>query len=122
MNSILKIDNVIKKYPEVVAVDGISLEIPKGICFGLLGPNGAGKTTLIEVIEGSIIDILEWYLPLGNPRKGWNEGLFWSSASKSNLECPINSNPIFWHVESKAIDNSSNVKAECWIQYPVNNE
>src|SRR5574340_1267232 len=34
----------------VVAVDGITLEIPRGELFGLLGPNGAGKTTLIKVL------------------------------------------------------------------------
>ena len=39
-------------YPGVRAVDGVSLSIKQGICFGLLGPNGAGKTTLIEIVEG----------------------------------------------------------------------
>jgi ABC-2 type transport system ATP-binding protein len=33
-------------------VDGVSLSVPEGICFGLLGPNGAGKTTTIEIMEG----------------------------------------------------------------------
>src|SRR5689334_8628021 len=37
---------------DVKAVDGIDLEVPRGICFGLLGPNGAGKTTTLEMIEG----------------------------------------------------------------------
>ncbi|MGH9456195.1 MAG: ATP-binding cassette domain-containing protein [Thermoanaerobaculia bacterium] len=41
-----------KRYPDVVAVDGIDLEIRRGECFGLLGPNGAGKTTTIEILEG----------------------------------------------------------------------
>jgi ABC-2 type transport system ATP-binding protein len=36
-------------------VDGVSIGIRRGSCFGLLGPNGAGKTTLIEIIE-DIID------------------------------------------------------------------
>ena len=41
-----------KRYGEVVAVDGLDLEIGSGECFGLLGPNGAGKTTTIEICEG----------------------------------------------------------------------
>lgn len=41
-----------KSYGDVVAVDGLDLEIRNGECFGLLGPNGAGKTTTIEICEG----------------------------------------------------------------------
>ena len=41
-----------KRYADVVAVDGLDLEIATGECFGLLGPNGAGKTTTIEICEG----------------------------------------------------------------------
>jgi ABC-2 type transport system ATP-binding protein len=41
-----------KRFGDVVAVDGIDLEVPRGECFGLLGPNGAGKTTTIEICEG----------------------------------------------------------------------
>ena len=41
-----------KAYDDVVAVDGLDLEVRNGECFGLLGPNGAGKTTTIEICEG----------------------------------------------------------------------
>jgi ABC-2 type transport system ATP-binding protein len=41
-----------KHYGTVVAVDGLSLSVARGECFGLLGPNGAGKTTTIEILEG----------------------------------------------------------------------
>ncbi|HKO15194.1 MAG TPA: ABC transporter ATP-binding protein [Gemmatimonadaceae bacterium] len=41
-----------KRYEDVVAVDGLDLEVATGECFGLLGPNGAGKTTTIEICEG----------------------------------------------------------------------
>jgi len=43
---------LVKRYPGVVAVDGLDLEVGAGECFGLLGPNGAGKTTTIEILEG----------------------------------------------------------------------
>jgi ABC-2 type transport system ATP-binding protein len=49
---ILEIRNLVKHYPKVQAVNGVSFAIREGICFGLLGPNGAGKTTTIEMIEG----------------------------------------------------------------------
>jgi ABC-2 type transport system ATP-binding protein len=41
-----------KRYGNVVAVDGLTLTVTRGECFGLLGPNGAGKTTTIEILEG----------------------------------------------------------------------
>jgi ABC-2 type transport system ATP-binding protein len=44
---------LVKRYPpDVIAVDGLDLEVPRGECFGLLGPNGAGKTTTVEILEG----------------------------------------------------------------------
>jgi ABC-2 type transport system ATP-binding protein len=48
----LHVRNLRKAYRDVVAVDGLDLEIYSGECFGLLGPNGAGKTTTIEICEG----------------------------------------------------------------------
>ena len=49
---ILEVHDLVKQYPSVTAVDGVSFAVPDGICFGLLGPNGAGKTTTIEIMEG----------------------------------------------------------------------
>jgi ABC-2 type transport system ATP-binding protein len=48
----LQVRKLRKVYQDVVAVDGLDLEIHAGECFGLLGPNGAGKTTTIEICEG----------------------------------------------------------------------
>jgi len=42
----------VKRYSDVVAVNGVDLEVRTGECFGLLGPNGAGKTTTVEILEG----------------------------------------------------------------------
>jgi ABC-2 type transport system ATP-binding protein len=50
--SALSVRNLRKRYKDVVAVDGLDLEVRAGECFGLLGPNGAGKTTTIEICEG----------------------------------------------------------------------
>ena len=46
----VEIDSLIKRYGELVAVDGLSLKIPRGQVLGLLGPNGSGKTTTINCI------------------------------------------------------------------------
>jgi ABC-2 type transport system ATP-binding protein len=50
----VKCDGLAKRYGDVVAVDGLTLHVARGECFGLLGPNGAGKTTTIEILEGLI--------------------------------------------------------------------
>jgi ABC-2 type transport system ATP-binding protein len=52
MDLAVKCHDLRKRYGDVVAVDGLSLEVRRGECFGLLGPNGAGKTTTIEILEG----------------------------------------------------------------------
>ncbi len=51
--AVISISNVVKKYKDFVALNGVNLEIKQGECLGLLGPNGAGKTTLIRMITGS---------------------------------------------------------------------
>jgi ABC-2 type transport system ATP-binding protein len=50
MNEIIFTDNLGKQYQDLVALDGLSLQIPPGEIFGLLGPNGAGKTTTIKIL------------------------------------------------------------------------
>jgi ABC-2 type transport system ATP-binding protein len=52
MNPVLEVRELVKQYPGVRAVDGVSFAIAQGQCFGLLGPNGAGKTTTVEIMEG----------------------------------------------------------------------
>ena len=48
---LIKCTDVCKSFGEKIALDHVSVEIPKGKIFGLLGPNGAGKTTLIRIIN-----------------------------------------------------------------------
>jgi ABC-2 type transport system ATP-binding protein len=52
MSAILEAEELVKRYPGVTAVDGVSFALQGGTCFGLLGPNGAGKTTTVEMLEG----------------------------------------------------------------------
>jgi ABC-2 type transport system ATP-binding protein len=52
MKPVLEVLDLVKQYPGVRAVDGVSFSISAGSCFGLLGPNGAGKTTTVEIMEG----------------------------------------------------------------------
>ena len=50
----IRIDRLTKRFGCVVAVDDLSLTVPRGEVFGFLGPNGAGKSTTIRVLLGLI--------------------------------------------------------------------
>jgi len=49
-NAIISARDLVKKYGDFTAVDGITFDVRRGECFGILGPNGAGKTTTIRMI------------------------------------------------------------------------
>ena len=51
MSTILEVNKVVKRYGDYVALNEVSMSIPKGSIYGLLGPNGAGKTSLIRIIN-----------------------------------------------------------------------
>lgn len=48
----ISVNNVVKSYKDVRAVDHVSFEVKKGEVYGIIGPNGAGKTTLMEIMLG----------------------------------------------------------------------
>ena len=54
MTAILEVDQLVKKYGNFAAVDGVSFTVDEGEIFGLLGPNGAGKTNTISMLTGVI--------------------------------------------------------------------
>ena len=49
---LLRVENVTRRFGGLVAVDGVSFEIPRGFVVGLIGPNGAGKSTMFDLITG----------------------------------------------------------------------
>ena len=51
----IELRGVVKRFGAITAVDGLDLEVPKGICLGLLGPNGAGKSTTMRLLTGQAI-------------------------------------------------------------------
>jgi lipooligosaccharide transport system ATP-binding protein len=53
-NTVIRAEGLIKNYGDHRVVDGVSLSIRRGECFGLLGPNGAGKTTTLRLLLGLI--------------------------------------------------------------------
>ncbi len=52
MEKAIECVDIVKRFGDVVALDGLSLEVPVGRIFGLIGPNGAGKTTTIRICLG----------------------------------------------------------------------
>ncbi len=69
MKPALRVDAIVKKFGNHVAVDGVSFEVPRGVVYGVLGPNGAGKSTMLRMINDIIapdagkIEILDGLAP-----------------------------------------------------------
>jgi lipooligosaccharide transport system ATP-binding protein len=65
----LSLHGVFKRFGEIVAVNGLDLDVPSGVCFGLLGPNGAGKSTTMRMLTAQTladeghISVLGYELP-----------------------------------------------------------
>jgi len=65
----IRLHGVVKRFGTIVAVDGLDLEVPAGVCFGLLGPNGAGKSTTMRMLTAQAladqgeISVLSYTLP-----------------------------------------------------------
>ena len=57
--SAIRVEGLVRRFGDVVAVDGLSFEVAPGETFGLLGHNGAGKTTTIRVVNGVLGRIAE---------------------------------------------------------------
>lgn len=53
-NSILRVENLTKRFGGVAAVDGCTFEVRRGSITGLIGPNGAGKSTVVGLISGAV--------------------------------------------------------------------
>jgi lipooligosaccharide transport system ATP-binding protein len=53
--SAIELRGVVKRFGAITAVDGLDLDVPRGICLGLLGPNGAGKSTTMRLLTGQAI-------------------------------------------------------------------
>lgn len=51
MAVVIQIENLVKRYKELVALDHLNLEVEEGEIFGLLGPNGSGKSTTINCMQ-----------------------------------------------------------------------
>jgi ABC-2 type transport system ATP-binding protein len=65
----IDIRNVVKRYDEHVAVNDLSLAVPRGSVYGLLGPNGAGKTTTIRMLLNIIVPDSGTITLLGTPHR-----------------------------------------------------
>src|SRR4051794_1833347 len=65
----ISLRGIVKHYGDIVAVDGLDLDVPSGTCVGLLGPNGAGKSTTMKMLTAQVIanegeiEVLGYRLP-----------------------------------------------------------
>ena len=67
---VIQTNGLTKRYGRVLAVDGLSLDIPRGHIFGLLGPNGSGKTTLMSMLLGLVRPSAGRFTLFGNSPEG----------------------------------------------------
>jgi lipooligosaccharide transport system ATP-binding protein len=83
---------VVKRFGDVVAVNGLELEVPAGLCYGLLGPNGAGKSTTMRILTGQAladagsVDVLGHRLPVESKRARARMGV---CPQESNLDVDL---------------------------------
>ena len=94
MDTLIEARDLVRLYPGVRAVDGISLRVRQGQCFGLLGPNGAGKTTFMDIVTGKTY----WSHHRQSPR--WDAGAV-----------------VYWFKLSRGADKSVD-----WIPYQIDND
>jgi len=67
MKPALRVDGIVKRFGNHVAVDGVSFEVARGVVYGILGPNGAGKTTSLKMLLGLIAPTSGGGTMLGRP-------------------------------------------------------
>jgi len=66
VSNAVEMNNLTKKFGDFVAVDALSLAVPRGAIFGFLGPNGSGKTTCIRMLVGLLLPTSGTALVMGN--------------------------------------------------------
>ena len=86
--AILSIQNLVKNYGNIKALDGISYDIPKGCVFGILGPNGSGKTTTLGIVLNVLNQTNGNFLWFGKP----------SSSSTRQQIGSLLETPNFYHI------------------------
>jgi len=97
---VIQTDGLTKQYGHVLAVDRLSLEVPRGRIFGLLGPNGSGKTTLMSMLLGLVRPTAGSFMLFGTPPEdaGLDRQLFgkiWSWAHNRNIP----TRPAEWRLQ-----------------------
>jgi ABC-2 type transport system ATP-binding protein len=76
--SIVVVRNLVKRFGDLVAVDGVSLQIEKGEIYGLIGPNGAGKTTILRIMATLLL-----------PTRGYVEILGYDAVKEASKIRPL---------------------------------
>src|SRR6266851_2575454 len=90
----IRLENLTKLYGSFVAVDDISLHVPRGVLYGCLAPNGAGKTTTLRMIAGILRPTQGRVLLGGDDVHGMRQKLIISSALIHRPECIVVAEPM----------------------------
>src|SRR6186713_458914 len=87
----VRLESVTKRFDDVVAVDALTLEVPRGSFFALLGPSGCGKTTTLRMIGG-------FEQPSEGTIELQGEDVTWLPAYKRNVNTVFQNYALFPHL------------------------
>ena len=113
----LKVENVRKKYGELVAVDNLSFEVKDGEIFGLLGLNGAGKTTTFRMILG-LLDDYEGKITIDNEKINYEitDKIGFLTEERSLLtKLTVREQIIYYGVLKSMAEEEINKKLDYWL-------
>ena len=113
----LKVENVRKKYGELVAVDNLSFEVKDGEIFGLLGLNGAGKTTTFRMILG-LLDDYEGKITIDNEKINYEitDKIGFLTEERSLLtKLTVREQIIYYGVLKSMTEEEINKKLDYWL-------
>ena len=112
----IQVENVTKTFADTVAVDDVSLTVPKGAVYGFIGPNGSGKTTTMRMIVNIIYPDRGAIRVFGEPSRGGRSSLIGYLPEERGLHRRMNVLPLLeFHGELRGGRNVT-AEAKAWLE------